>query len=47
MPRSRPTLKDHYLYFLAKNDGSGDIVYAKNLKDHQANLKKYGRTEPS
>jgi UPF0755 protein len=36
-----PDLKDHYLYFLAKNDGSGDIVYAKNLKDHQANLKKY------
>ena len=35
------TLKDHYLYFLAKNDGSGDIVYAKNLKDHEANMKKY------
>lgn len=37
-----PDTKDHYLYFLAKGDGSGDIVYAKTLKEHQANIKKYG-----
>jgi UPF0755 protein len=37
-----PDTKDHYLYFLAKGDGSGDIVYAKSLKEHQANIKKYG-----
>ena len=37
-----PDTKDHYLYFLAKADGSGDIVYAKTLKDHQANIRKYG-----
>ena len=37
-----PDTKDHYLYFLAKNDKSGDIVYAKTLKEHQANIKKYG-----
>ncbi len=36
-----PDTKAKDLYFLAKNDGSGDIVYAKNLKEHQANLKKY------
>jgi UPF0755 protein len=37
-----PDTKDHYLYFLAKADGSGDIVYAKTLKEHQNNIKKYG-----
>jgi UPF0755 protein len=37
-----PNTKDHYLYFLAKNDDSHDIVYAKTLKEHQANQKKYG-----
>ncbi|HEY8437781.1 MAG TPA: endolytic transglycosylase MltG [Candidatus Limnocylindrales bacterium] len=38
----QPNTKDHYLYFLAKNDKSGDIVYAKTLKEHQQNIKKYG-----
>jgi UPF0755 protein len=37
-----PDTKDHYLYFLAKGDGSGDIVYAKSLQEHQANIRKYG-----
>jgi UPF0755 protein len=37
-----PDTSKHYLYFLAKNDGSGDIVYAKNLAEHQANIRKYG-----
>jgi UPF0755 protein len=37
-----PDTKNHYLYFLAKKDGSGETVYAKSLKEHQANIKKYG-----
>jgi UPF0755 protein len=37
-----PDTKDHYLYFLAKKDDSHDIVYAKSLKEHQNNIKKYG-----
>jgi UPF0755 protein len=37
-----PDTKTHYLYFLAKNDKSGDIVYAKTYKEHQANIQKYG-----
>jgi UPF0755 protein len=37
-----PDTSKHYLYFLATNDGSGDIVYAKTLAEHQNNIKKYG-----
>jgi UPF0755 protein len=37
-----PDTKDRYLYFLAKADGSGDTVYAKTFKEHQANIAKYG-----
>ena len=37
-----PDTKAHYLYFLAKNDKSGDVVYAKTLKEHLANIQKYG-----
>ena len=37
-----PDTSEHYLYFLAKADGSGDIVYAKTLKEHQQNIVKYG-----
>jgi len=37
-----PDTKDKYLYFLAKSDGSGDTVYAKTFKEHQANIAKYG-----
>ena len=36
-----PDTRNHYLYFLAKNDGSGDIVYAKTLAQHQKNIEKY------
>ncbi|HEX5825113.1 MAG TPA: endolytic transglycosylase MltG [Candidatus Limnocylindrales bacterium] len=37
-----PDIKDKYLYFLAKADGSGDTVYAKTFTQHQANIAKYG-----
>ena len=37
-----PDTKDKYLYFLAKSDGSGDTVYARTFKEHQANIAKYG-----
>jgi UPF0755 protein len=37
-----PGTTDGYLYFLAKADGSGDTVYARTFKEHQANIKKYG-----
>ena len=37
-----PDTKTGYLYFLAKADGSGDTVYAKTFKEHQANIAKYG-----
>ena len=36
-----PDTKDGYLYFLAKGDGSGTTAFAKTLKEHQANVKKY------
>jgi len=38
----KPDTKTKYLYFLSKADGSGDIVYAKTFKEHQANIAKYG-----
>ena len=37
-----PDTKAKYLYFLSKADSSGDIVYAKTYKEHQANIAKYG-----
>ena len=36
-----PDTKDGYFYFLAKGDGTGTTAFAKTLKEHQANIKKY------
>jgi peptidoglycan lytic transglycosylase G len=36
-----PDTKDGYFYFLAKDDGSHTTAFAKTLKQHQANIKKY------
>jgi UPF0755 protein len=36
-----PDTKDGYLYFIAKGDGSKTSAFAKTLKEHQANVKKY------
>ncbi len=37
-----PDTTDGYLYFLAKNDGTGTHAFAKTAAEQQANLKKYG-----
>jgi UPF0755 protein len=37
-----PNTTDGYLFFVAKNDGSKSHAFAKTLKEHEANLKKYG-----
>jgi UPF0755 protein len=37
-----PDTTDGYLFFVAKNDGSGELAYARTLAEHNANLKKYG-----
>jgi len=37
-----PDTKDGYFYFLAKNDGTGALVFAKTLAEQAANQKKYG-----
>ncbi len=37
-----PDTKDGYFYFLAKNDGSGAMAYAKTNAEQIANEKKYG-----
>src|SRR5262245_41423661 len=37
-----PDTADKYLYFVAVPDGGGKHAVAKNAKQHQANLKKYG-----
>ncbi len=36
-----PDTKAGYLFFLAKGDGTGTTAFAKTLKEHQANVKKY------
>jgi UPF0755 protein len=40
-----PDTTDGYLYFLAKNDGSGTHAFAKTQAEQNANLKKYGYTK--
>ena len=42
-----PDTKDGYLYFVAKGDGSGTTAFAKTLKEHQANVKKYVKPSPA
>jgi UPF0755 protein len=37
-----PDTTDGYLFFLAKNDGTGGLAFAKTQAEHEANLKKYG-----
>ena len=39
-----PDTADGYLYFLAKNDGTGGHAFAKTQAEQDANLKKYGYT---
>lgn len=39
-----PDTTDGYLYFLAKNDGSGSHAFAKTEAEQQANMKTYGYT---
>jgi len=36
-----PDQSQGYLYFIAKGDGTGTSAFAKTLKEHQANVKKY------
>jgi UPF0755 protein len=37
-----PDTAEGYVFFLAKNDGSDGHAFARNQKEHDANLKKYG-----
>jgi len=37
-----PDTKAGYLFFVAKNDGSGTSAFAKTQAEHEKNLKKYG-----
>jgi UPF0755 protein len=39
----KPDTKDHYLFFLAKNDGTQTTAFAKTQAEHEANIKKYGQ----
>ena len=41
-----PDTKDGYLFFVAKGDGSKTTAFAKTLKEHQANVKKYVKPAP-
>jgi UPF0755 protein len=41
-----PDTNDGYFFFLAKGDGSGTTAFAKTLKEHQANVKKYAKPTP-
>jgi len=36
-----PDTKAGYLFFVAKGDGTGTTAFAKTLREHQANVKKY------
>jgi len=42
----KPDTTDGYLYFLAKNDGSGTHAFAKTQAEQNANAKQYGYTTP-
>lgn len=43
-----PDTQDQFLYFLGKNDGSGDLVFAKTYEEHLLNIQRYlGTPEPS
>jgi UPF0755 protein len=44
-----PDTQDQYLYFLGKNDGSGDLVFARTYEEHLQNIEKYlgGSPEPT
>jgi UPF0755 protein len=44
-----PNTQDGYLYFLGKNDGSGDLVFARTYDEHLHNIQLYlgGSPEPS
>ena len=44
-----PDTQDGYLYFLGKNDGSGDLVFARTYEEHLQNIQTYlgGSAEPS
>jgi UPF0755 protein len=44
-----PDTQDGYLYFLGKNDGSGDLVFARTYAEHLQNIQTYlgGSPEPS
>ena len=44
-----PDTQDGYLYFLGKNDGSGDLVFARTYEEHLHNIQLYlgGSPEPS
>jgi UPF0755 protein len=41
-----PDTKDNYLFFVAKGDGTKTTAFAKTLKQHQANVKKYVKPAP-
>jgi len=36
-----PDTQDRYLYFLGKNDGSGDLVFAQTYGEHLRNIQLY------
>jgi hypothetical protein len=38
-----PDTKDHYLFFLAKHDGTDTTAFAKTQAEHEANIRKYGQ----
>ena len=44
-----PDTQDGYLYFLGKNDGSGDLVFARTYEEHLHNIELYlgGSPQPS
>ncbi|HEU6439617.1 MAG TPA: endolytic transglycosylase MltG [Terriglobales bacterium] len=42
----KPDMTDGYMYFLAKNDGSGTHAFAKTQAEQNANAKTYGYVTP-